>query len=173
MQRRRVQWREDGAPVHGAVEVVDLARRLARRGMVQTGVVHVADHTLEPGQHASGRHGLVWIVTCESVRIRWRKKTVSVSEAPVRGLVLTLAFVEGLAGGPHPHQYQEEEERPEHFDNQPHLQRTEPHHFLPVSGGRGAAAEAGLAGKPRRPRVSGVSRAFALSTYGIYESRLC
>lgn len=74
MQRWRVQWREDGEPVHGVVEVVDLARRLARRGMVQTGVVHVADHTLEPGQHASGRHGLVWIVTCESVRIRWRKK---------------------------------------------------------------------------------------------------
>lgn len=45
-------------------------------------------------------------------------------------LVLTLAFVEGLAGGPHPHQDQEEEERPEQLHHQPHLRRMEPHHFL-------------------------------------------
>lgn len=149
MHRRRVWRREGGAPVHGVVEVVDLARRLARRGMVQTGVVHVADHTLEPGQHASGRHGLVGIVTCGRVRRRWPKKE-SAASARRRwggGLVLTLAFVEGLAGGPHPHQYQEEEERPEQLHNQPHLQRTEARHFLPVSGGPGAAAEVGLARK--------------------------
>lgn len=102
--------------------------------MAQTGVVHVADHTLEPGQHASGRHGLVCIVTCGSATTRWPKQK-SAASARREGLVLTLAFVEGLAGGPHPHQDQEEEERPEQLDDQPHLQRTEPHHFLPVSGG--------------------------------------
>lgn len=36
---------------------------------------------------------------------------------------LTLAFVEWLIGGAHPHQYEEEKERPYHFYHQPHLQK--------------------------------------------------
>lgn len=66
-----VVWRRVGcARLHGVVEVVDLARRLPRRGMAQTRVFHVADHPLEPGQHSGRRHGLVRVVTCGGTKTR-------------------------------------------------------------------------------------------------------
>lgn len=37
--------------------------------------------------------------------------------------ILTVAFVKWLAGGAYPHQYEEEEQRPYHFYDQPHLHK--------------------------------------------------
>lgn len=53
--------------LHGVVEVVDLAWRLPGRRIIQTGIVHVTNHTLKPGQHAGRWHGFVWVVA-------WKKK---------------------------------------------------------------------------------------------------
>ncbi len=38
-------------------------------------------------------------------------------------LVLTLALVKWLIGGAHPHQYDEEKQRPHHLNDQPHLHK--------------------------------------------------
>lgn len=49
---------------HGVVEVSDDARRLARRGVLEAGVVGVAEDPLQPGQRSCRRHRLVGKMTC-------------------------------------------------------------------------------------------------------------
>lgn len=168
MHRRRVWRREGGAPVHGVVEVVDLARRLARRGMVQTGVVHVADHTLEPGQHASGRHGLVGIVTCGRVRRRWPKKE-SAASAGRRwgGSYLHWPLWKGwLVVRTHTSIRKRKSGQSNSTTSRTCRGRKRVTSFLSPEDPE-LQPRSDSQGKPRRPRVSGVSRAFALSTYGI------
>lgn len=54
--------------LHGVVKVVDLTRSLSRRWIVQTGIVHVTNHTLKPGQQSSWWHGFIWVMTCKNKR---------------------------------------------------------------------------------------------------------